>query len=167
MYNRRNTLRAAGPSLGIVVSTGGKRGKRQSLFSQLKRRKSTRAYRKIEIYQRLYGAKLKAEANRHGYGLLNEEAAAEGVAAAEARVMSEAEAAAAELAANEATEARLKEYWRQRMSLQRTVAIEMFACETAEVLAEVDQETAARNEERAAVTSEDESDERTPEDMQL
>jgi hypothetical protein len=136
------------------------------LFSQLKRQKSTRPYRKIEIYQRLYGAKLKEEANKRGYGLLNEEAAAEGVAVAEARVMSEAEAAAAELAETEATEARLKEYQRQRMSLQRTVAMEMFAGETAEVLAEVDQETSARNEERAAVAPED-SDERTPEDMQL
>ncbi|KAJ7832863.1 hypothetical protein B0H14DRAFT_3463128 [Mycena olivaceomarginata] len=128
MYNRRRALRAAGPSLGLV----------------LKRQKSTRPYRKIEIYQRLYGAKLKEEANKHGYGLLNEEAAAEGVAVAEARVMSETEAAAAELAETEATETRLKEYRRQRMSLQRTVAMEMFAGETAE-----------------------DSDERTPEDMQL
>ncbi|KAJ7796230.1 hypothetical protein B0H14DRAFT_3495030 [Mycena olivaceomarginata] len=88
MYNRRRALRAAGPSLGLV----------------LKRKKSTRPYRKIEIYQRLYGAKLKEEANKRGYGLLNEEVAAEGVAVAEARVMSEAEAAAAELAETEATE---------------------------------------------------------------
>ncbi|KAJ7753024.1 hypothetical protein B0H14DRAFT_3512791 [Mycena olivaceomarginata] len=115
-------------------------------LSLLKRKKSTRPYRKIEIYQRLYAAKLKEEANRRGYGLLNEEAAAEGVAMAEARVMSEMEAAAAELAQNEATEARLKESRRQRMK--------------------VDQETAARNEERTATASED-MDERTPEDMQL
>ncbi|KAJ7788505.1 hypothetical protein B0H14DRAFT_2628249 [Mycena olivaceomarginata] len=138
MYNWRRALRAAGPSLGLVVSTGGKgKGKRRSLFSQLKRKKSTRPYRKIEIYQRLYGAKLKEEANKRGYGLLNEEAAAEGVAEGEAR-----------------------------MSLQRMVAMEMFAGETAKVLAEVDQETAARNEERATVASED-GDKRTPEDMQL
>jgi hypothetical protein len=136
------------------------------LFSQLKRKKSTRPYRKIEIYQRLYGAKLKEEANKRGYGLLNEEVVAKGVVEGEARVMSEAEAVAAELAENEAMEARLKEYRRQRMSLQRMVAMEMFAGETAEVLAEVDQETAARNEERATVASED-GDERTPEDMQL
>ncbi|KAJ7789963.1 hypothetical protein B0H14DRAFT_3502244 [Mycena olivaceomarginata] len=163
MYNRRRAIRAAGSSLGLVVSTG---GKRRSLFSQLKRKKSTRPYRKIEIYQRLYGAKLKEEAHRRGYGSLNEEAAAEGVAMAGARVMSEAEAVAAELAQNEATEARLKESRRQRMSLQRTVALEMFASETPEVLAEVDQETLARNEERTAIASED-LDERTPEDMQL
>jgi hypothetical protein len=136
------------------------------LFSQLKRKKSTRPYRKIEIYQRLYGAKLKEEANKRGYGLLNEEVVAKGVVEGEARVMSEAEAVAAELAENEAMEARLKEYRRQRMSLQRMVAMEMFAGETAEVLAEVDQETAARNEERATVASED-GDERTPEDIQL
>ncbi|KAJ7894252.1 hypothetical protein B0H14DRAFT_2559386 [Mycena olivaceomarginata] len=167
MYNRRRALRAAGPSLGLVVSTGGKgKGKGRSLFSQLKRKKSTRPYRKIEIYQRLYGAKLKEEANKRGYGLLNEEVAAEGIAEGEARVMSEAEAVAAELAENEATEARLKEYRRQQMSLQRMVAMEMFAGETAEVLAEVDQETAARNEECTTVASED-GDERTPEDMQL
>ncbi|KAJ7790383.1 hypothetical protein B0H14DRAFT_2626040 [Mycena olivaceomarginata] len=167
MYNQCHTLCAAGPSLGLVVSTGGKgRGKRWSLFSQLKRKKSMRPYRKIEIYQRLYGAKLKEEANKHGYGLLNAEAAAEGIVVAEARVMSEAEAVVAELAETEATEARLKEYRRQQMSLQQTVAMEMFTGETAEVLAEVNQETAACNEEHTAVASED-SDKHTPEDMQL
>ncbi|KAF8214423.1 hypothetical protein K438DRAFT_1749544 [Mycena galopus ATCC 62051] len=167
MRNRRRALRSGNPALGVVVSTGGNgRGKRRSLFSKLQKKKATRPYRKIEIYQKLYAAKLKVELMRRGYGLLNEEAAAERVEPVEARIVGDAEVAAVQRRDQEATEVRLKEYRRKRMSLQRTVAMEMFASETPEVLEEVAKETDEWNEERVAGTPKDGED-RTPEEMQL
>lgn len=125
----------------------------------------TRALRPVEVYQKLYGAKIRTEVMLRGYGLLNEEAEAERAGPREARVMTEEEVAQDEMRRLAETEERLQKNRKLRMSLWRTTAIEMFNAEPADMKAEVQAQMEEMNEACAAGV-EEETNERTPEQYQ-
>ncbi|KAF8179484.1 hypothetical protein K438DRAFT_1768853 [Mycena galopus ATCC 62051] len=137
--------------------------KNSSLFKAIQVQKPTRQYRAIEVYQKLYRAKIRALMDTRGYARLNEEAEAERVADEDdLTILTPDEAAQRELAAVE----RIKAHRAARMSLLRNAAMELFAAESDEVLAEVE---AAKDELNAGRVSEDDGlgdTERTPEQYQ-
>ncbi|KAF7349470.1 hypothetical protein MSAN_01737300 [Mycena sanguinolenta] len=134
--------------------------KHSSLFKALQVPRPSRAYRSIEVYHKLSRNKVRALVDQRGYGLLNEESEAERTTS-DPRVLTPEEETQRELEAVE----RIKKNRAARMSLFRNAAIELFAAETEEVLAEIE---AAKNELNAGRIVEDENtgSERTPEEYQ-
>ncbi|KAJ7250115.1 hypothetical protein B0H12DRAFT_1299152 [Mycena haematopus] len=149
---------------GRESSTVGRGGaKKKSLFKLLQKTKVTRPYRPVEVYQKLYGPRVREELMKRGYGELNEEAEAERVAASsEGKILTEEE----ERQEEEETEKRLRHHRSMRLSLARKTAIEMLEAESDEVKAQVKAEMIHLNEERAAGVDADDNDERTPEQYQ-
>ncbi|KAJ6576206.1 hypothetical protein B0H10DRAFT_1960682 [Mycena sp. CBHHK59/15] len=162
--NRRVPGAAAGPS----------RQTQRSLFRVLKKNEVKRAVRPVEVYQKIFGAKIKEEIMKRGYGELNEEAEAERerAAAAEAgliefRVLTEDETKVDEMQVDNETVARVRKTRGLRMSLWRNTVIEMYGAESEDVKGEVEAATVKFNAERAIGEGDANDDkERTPEEYQ-
>jgi hypothetical protein len=129
-----------------------------------------RALRPQEMYQKLYGAKIKEEVLTRGYGELNEEAEAERVAAGAAAgpsdvvavaILTEEERKLVEMAENNLALAHVHKNRALRMSLWRTTSIEMYQLESNDVKREVETATAKFNSERIMPDATDD-DERMP-----
>ncbi|KAJ7841225.1 hypothetical protein B0H13DRAFT_2365838 [Mycena leptocephala] len=138
----------------------------RSLFRLLKKDGTKRALRPQEMYQKLYGAKIKVEVLKRGYGELNEEAEAERAAAAanpseEVAILTEEERKQVEMAEDDLALARVRKNRGLRMSMWRTTAIEMYKLESDDVKSEVEAATAKFNSERIMPDAADD-DNRTP-----
>jgi hypothetical protein len=142
----------------------------RSLFRLLNKESVKRALRPQEMYQKLYGAKIKEEVLTRGYGELNEEAEAERVAAGAVAgpsdvtavtILTEEERKLAEMAEDNLALARVHKNRALRMSLWRTTSIEMYQLESDDVKREVETATAKFNSERIMPDAADD-DERTP-----
>ncbi|KAJ7740985.1 hypothetical protein B0H14DRAFT_3515403 [Mycena olivaceomarginata] len=145
--------------------------KRSALFEILKRKKKTRPLRALEVYQKLYRAKIRSEVMQRGYGLLNEEAEADRVALArgpnaEVSVMTPEETLAEEQRVEEEAIARVRSNRAACMSMLRTTAMELFAAEPESVRGEVLAKMAEMNGDRASGLSGDVSETRMPEEYQ-
>ncbi|KAJ7884166.1 hypothetical protein B0H14DRAFT_3432580 [Mycena olivaceomarginata] len=145
--------------------------KRSALFEILKRKKKTRPLRALEVYQKLYRAKIRSEVMQRGYGLLNEEAEADRVALArgpnaEVSVMTPEETLAEEQRVEEEAIARVRSNRAARMSMLRTTAMELFAAEPESVRGEVLAKMAEMNGDRASGLSGDVLETRMPEEYQ-
>ncbi|KAJ7921896.1 hypothetical protein B0H13DRAFT_2318017 [Mycena leptocephala] len=141
-----------------------------SLFRLLNKESVKRALRPQEMYQKLYGAKIKEEVLTRGYGELNEEAEAEHVAAGAAAgpsdvvavaILTEEERKLAEMAEDNLALTRVHKNRALRMSLWRMTSIEMYQLESDDVKREVETATAKFNSERIMPDAADD-DERTP-----
>ncbi|KAJ7212394.1 hypothetical protein B0H12DRAFT_1079450 [Mycena haematopus] len=153
---------AAGRESSTSGGGGGRGGKKKSLFQLLQKTKVTRPYRPVEVYQKLYGRRVRGELMKRGYGDLNEEAEAERVAASrEGRILTEEDEIREEAEAEE----RVRQHRSMRLSMTRTTAIDMLNNESDEVKAEVQAEMVRLNDERAAGVEEHDG-ERTPEQYQ-
>ncbi|KAJ6461289.1 hypothetical protein C8R47DRAFT_1080714 [Mycena vitilis] len=146
----------------------------RSLFRLLTTPASTRPFRPVEIFQKMFGALIKDEVMSRGYGALNEEAELQRqrvLALAHPSpivVLTEEETQLAAIAAEEVAEARVRKYRSLRMSLWRNTAIEMFEKASEETKALVKAKMEQLNAERAKRTQDnaDDDGERTPEEYQ-
>ncbi|KAJ6556334.1 hypothetical protein B0H19DRAFT_1262406 [Mycena capillaripes] len=175
-YRERRHRNGAAPSAGPPPATN--RKTKRFLFRLLKRTKATRPLRAVEMYQKMFGAKIKAEVLLQGYGLLNEEveterAAAEAAEAAAAaghvdvRVLNEAETKDAELQADLIILARVRKNRSARMKLYISTSSQLYAGESAEIKAQVEAATAEYNAKRSIGSADADDDaERTPEEYQ-
>ncbi|KAJ6617321.1 hypothetical protein B0H10DRAFT_2218660 [Mycena sp. CBHHK59/15] len=150
----------------------------RSLFQVLKKSKSTRPLRPVEIYQKLYHKKISDEVERRGHAAMNEEVEAERAAAGGTAAPDTAAAppsGAPVLMAEELEEAELeaeslaeKKVRAARMSLWRTTSSELHDAESDEVRHEVE---VATEKAKASYLSDKRDmdnvdDERTPEELQ-
>ncbi|KAJ7866315.1 hypothetical protein B0H13DRAFT_2352603 [Mycena leptocephala] len=139
-----------------------------SLFRILEKEAVKRALRPQEMYQKLYGAKIKEEVLKRGYGELNEEAEAERAAAAAGQseqaavtILTEDERVLAEMMEDALALARVHKNRALRMSLWRTTSIEMYQLESDDVKKQIEAATAQFNSERIMPAAADD-DKRTP-----
>jgi hypothetical protein len=123
----------------------------------------------VEVYQKLYSAKVKEEVEKRGYSEMNEEVRAAQVAAAAAAlgdgssvILTAEELEATELVAD----GRRAQDRLARMSLWRTTSIELYAAESDEVKREVEAATAKANKCRLRAQPRDVGTEKTPEEYQ-
>ncbi|KAJ7878689.1 hypothetical protein B0H13DRAFT_2346449 [Mycena leptocephala] len=143
----------------------------RSLFRLLNKESVKRVLRPQEMYQKLYGAKIKEEVLTRGYGELNEEAEAERVAAgvtvagpsdeAAVMILTEEERKLAEMTEDNLALACVHKNRALRMSLWRTTSIEMYQLESDDVKRTVEAATAKFNSERIMPDAADD-DERMP-----
>ncbi|KAJ7602955.1 hypothetical protein DFH06DRAFT_1152344 [Mycena polygramma] len=149
---------------------------RRSLFRLLEK-VAKRPFRAVEIYQKMFGGKIKEQVMARGYGLLNEEAeAARERAADEAAawaddsilmtVLTEADTKIAAAVEEDLTFGRTKRMRSARMSLWRNTSMEMLAAELPEVVAAVHEKMTQLNLECAARGADANDTERSPEELQ-
>ncbi|KAJ6614213.1 hypothetical protein B0H10DRAFT_1950857 [Mycena sp. CBHHK59/15] len=130
--------------LEVAAPAAGSRKTKRMLFRLLKKNKSTRPLRNVEMYQKIGGG-----------------------GPVEVRVLTEEETAAKELKAEELFLARIQKNRSARLSLRRAVSSELYAAESDEVKSSVDAATREYNEKRAIgnVDAADDA-ERMPEEYQ-
>ncbi|KAJ7920506.1 hypothetical protein B0H13DRAFT_1867578 [Mycena leptocephala] len=130
----------------------------RSLFRILEKEVVKRALRPQEMYQKLYGAKIKEEVLKRGYGELNEEAEAERAAVVAAAAGPSEQAAVTILTEDERVLAEMTE---DALALARVHKNQMYQLESDDVKKEIEAATAQFNSERIMPAAADD-DERTP-----
>ncbi|KAF8214689.1 hypothetical protein K438DRAFT_1955735 [Mycena galopus ATCC 62051] len=122
------------------------RKKTDALFKAFqKKKKGTRPYRAVEVYQKMHGPKVRQEALRRRYGLLTDEAEVERLAAGPALVLSAEETKEAELREELESMNRTLENHREQMRIQRAAAMALLDAETEAVKQEVMEQMAVLN----------------------
>ncbi|KAF8178866.1 hypothetical protein K438DRAFT_1977723 [Mycena galopus ATCC 62051] len=131
-----------------------------------KKKKGTRPYRAVEVYQKIHGPKVRQEALRRGYGLLTDEAEVERLAAGPALVLSAEETKEAELREELESMNRALENRRERMRIQRAAATALLDAETEAVKQEVMEQMAVLNAARKKDGGAELEDAQSPEQYQ-
>ncbi|KAJ6626378.1 hypothetical protein B0H10DRAFT_1941935 [Mycena sp. CBHHK59/15] len=142
-YHEGWQRRAAG-SAGPAPSNNCRGGKR-SLFKLLDKQDAKRPYRKVDIYQKMFGSKIKEEVMANGYGALNEEAEAEHEHPIDVTVLTEEDTKLAEMMADNLAVVRMRRHRVARMSQWHTTSIEMYTGESDEVKQVVEAKTTQLN----------------------
>ncbi|KAJ7693734.1 hypothetical protein B0H14DRAFT_2651310 [Mycena olivaceomarginata] len=139
---------------------------RLSLFKLLKAPKSTRPLRGVELYQKMYPAKIKEAVMDRGYSTLTDDTAAaedsETVSSSKnGTVLTTEELKDAELQAEISAKQRRTHLRSARMALWQSTARDLYAAESEEVMKVVEDATAAENT-RCRAGEVADSEEKTP-----